>query len=410
MAVRMASIVAGSGDPAEALADLERQLGEQFGEADGPHFAFVFYHDSHDDDAVKGVLSRGLPHARFIGGTSSRGLVGGDGLVEGAPVGLLTVTDPDGSYGVGVAAFDDDPAAAAEAALNAALHDADAVGELPELVWVYQTPGNEDVVLEGLKRVVGDRCPIIGGTAVDDGIFGNWRLLAESGILHDGVAVAVLFPSGGVGVAFQGGYEPVGLSGVVTQIGPVKRGGSDPRLSDVIAAIDDRPAAEVYDEWRGGILDPDWRTAGQDIKDLTSNDPLGIGFADGGGVTYFRLLQPAEVLADGGLRSYAAVRLGDRVHVMRGTKDGLVRRAASVVASATGTVQRASGAVAGGIVIYCVGCRIAVDDGIDRVVAALDGGFRGRPFLGCFTAGEQGPVLGNAIHANLMISAVVFGE
>lgn len=407
MSVHVTSLVAGGADPGETLTDLDRKLATI---DNPPDFAFVFYNDVHDDRALLDFLSARLPGTRLLGGTSSRGLVDGDGLTDRVPVGLLTLTDPDGSYGVGAAPFGDDPAAAAEQALRNALRDADAVGELPELVWVYQTPGSEEAVLDGLKRLVGDRCPIVGGTSVDDGVHGHWRLLSRSGILDEGVVIAALFPSGGVGVAFQGGYEPVGLSGIVTEIGPTQHGVDDVRVSNVIVTIDGRPAAEVYDEWRGGILQPGWQGVGQDIMMETSNDPLGIEIEGEAGVSYFRLLQPGFVLADGSIKCFAAVRLGDRVHVMRGSKDGLVRRAASVVASATGTVRRLSGAVAGGLVVYCVGCRLAVGDGIGRVVDALGEGFDGHPFIGCFTGGEQGPVLGHAIHANLMISAVVFGE
>lgn len=409
MAVQMHSVVAGGEDHAEAVAELDRRLAETFPAGSSPDLAFVFYSHAHDDAAVLDCLARRLPGTRLIGGVSGHGLVDEHGLNSEAPIGLIAVTDADGAYGVGSAPFGDDPAAAAEQALTAALEDADAVGELPELIWIYQSPGCEEVVLAGLKRLVGDRCPIVGGTAVDDELRGDWRLLSHDGVLVDGVVVAALFPSGGVGVAFQGGYEPVGLSGVVTAVGESRRGASNPSLSDVILTIDGRPAAEVYDEWRGGMLSAHWRVHGQDIDRMTTNDPLGIAIEAPGGITYFRLIQPRAVGTDGCLRTYAAVRVGERVHVMRGSQDGLVRRAAAVVTSAAVAARSGGQEVAGGIVVYCVGCRLAVGTEIGRVVDALDAGFAGRPFVGCFTGGEQGPMLGKAIHANLMISAVVFG-
>ena len=56
-------------------------------------------------------------------------------------------------------------------------------------------PGAGRAVIEGLRRIVSDRCPIIGGSSADDDIGGRWRRSAD-GPLCDGLVVGVLFPSG----------------------------------------------------------------------------------------------------------------------------------------------------------------------------------------------------------------------
>ena len=72
-------------------------------------------------------------------------------------------------------------------------------------------------MIEGLRRVVGDRCPIIGGSAADNAVAGKWRQIGPDGPMNDGLVVGVVFSSGGIGFAFQGGYEPSGHNGVVTR-------------------------------------------------------------------------------------------------------------------------------------------------------------------------------------------------
>lgn len=66
--------------------------------------------------------------------------------------------------------------------------------------------------------------------------------------------------------------------------------------------------------------------------------------------------------------------------------------------------------VAGGLVIYCAGCRLAVGDELDAVRQQLNEAFDGAPNVAAFTFGEQGCLLGGENHHdNLMISAAVFG-
>lgn len=407
MPVRIDSFVAAGVTPEASLADVGGRLAAM--EA-APHCIFAFYHEDIDDVELHRLITERLPDVTVIGGTSSHGLISPGGIVGGYTVGMLAIFDPDGRYGAAGMPLGDDPVGAAQAALHQALINADAEGELPELVWVYQAPGTEELVLDGIKRVVGDRCPIVGGSASDENISGKWRQLAPQGSLSNGVAVAVLLPSGGVSVAFQGGYEPTGASGLVTAVVPGPHRSDGEGLSNEIISISGRPAAEVYDEWCGGLLAEDWRENGQDIKRLTVGDPLGVAVAKFGAVTYFQLVQPGAVTPEGHLRTYTGVESGARVYAMRGSRRGLIRRASRVVATATSEIRSDNFEVAGGLMVYCAGCRLAVGEGITDVADAVRAEFGGSEFLGVFTGGEQGPVFGRAIHANLMISAVVFGR
>jgi hypothetical protein len=314
---------------------------------------------------------------------------------------------------VASAAFGPDPASTAQHTLLAALRAADAEGELPELVWVYQAPGQEEAVLAGLRRVVGDRCPIVGGSAASVSDHGHRRQLASNGPLSDGLVIGVLFPSGGVTVAYGGGFEPTGDSGIVTALGgdpaPVDAPDGTRRGRHVLT-IDDRPAADVYNDWTGGQLPTDAMTDGGFIAADSAWWPLGTVTGSASALTLYRPVHVSTVTPDRGLTTYAEVQEGLRVYAMRGTKPNLIQRAGRVASTALSELEDESREPAGALMVYCVGCRMAVGGDVDQVAASARDGFGRTGFLGCFTAGEQGPAMGVNVYANLMISAIVFGR
>ncbi|MGP1666214.1 MAG: FIST C-terminal domain-containing protein, partial [Rhodanobacter sp.] len=101
---------------------------------------------------------------------------------------------------------------------------------------------------------------------------------------------------------------------------------------------------------------------------------------------------------------------GTRLFSMRGEKRRLIERAGRVAAAATATLAGGVENLAGGLVVYCAGCMLAVGDQMSEVSEVVSASFDGQPFLGCFTFGEQGAVLDTNAHGNLMISAIAFGR
>lgn len=409
MPVDIQAFVTSCQDAAGALAELDAQL--DAGDV-RPDCIFAFYSPSHDDAALHAWLQATFPGVPVIGGSSSAGVMSGRGLAGEHAIGLLTVSDPDGGYGVAATPLGDDPATAAQQALTRALAAADASGELPELVWTYQHPGREEQVIEGLRRVVGDRCPIVGGSsAAQDGV-ARWLQLGPDGPMTQSLVVAALFPSGGLSFTYQGGFEPTGETGVVTQLGTADPAGDGVILGADrhILQIDGEPAAEVHNRWTGGNLPADTIRDGGQITAASAFWPFGVPTGDAGALTYYRLIHVDQVTPQQGLKTFAGVTEGTRLHAMRGSKDGLVNRASRVAATAVAQLTDEGVQPAGALMAYCVGCRMALADDIARVPGAAKTGFGPVPFLGMFTAGEQGQAMGHNVHGNLMISAVVFGR
>ena len=392
--VSIRSFAAAGSDTVAVLDEIEREITKRRA---GVHFAFAFFGCGHDGTKIHAFLRNLFPGTAFLGGTSCSGVMTDARLWDKNSIGLLLIDDAEGQYGVSAAAFTDDPAATARAALHAALKHASRPGELPALIWVYQAPGHEEETMDGLRSVVGDRCPIIGGSSADDAVISLWHQIGPEGLFENGIAVAVLFPSGGIGTAFQGGYEPAGPSGIVT-----KGRGRE------IVEIDGKPAARVYDEWSNGILGDKIERGGNVLKETTMH-PLAVETGDIRGVPQYLLIHPNAVTPDGALTTFAAIEEGTHVYSMRGNRKRLMERAGHVAAQAVAQLPGGPDWLAGGLMVYCAACQMAVGDQMRDVAHEVADNFRQRPFLGCFTFGEQGCICEHNAHGNLMISAVAFG-
>lgn len=386
---------------AQALAQLDRDMPQS---ADA---AVIFYDCQHDAVAVQAHLRARYPRAALIGGSSHGGVLDRDGVAGPGSIGVLTIEDADGAFGAAIRDKGTDPAAAAEQAVRDAIDDAGCTGELPDLIWIYQSPGGEEAVLEGMRRVVGDRCPIVGGSSADDDLSGAWTQLGPDGVHAAGLAVMAFFPGGDTSVVFRGGYEPSGQSGVVTAVANAQDMSAKAETGRIITQIDGRPAAAVYNDWIGGGISQHLDEGGFILADTTMR-PLAVETGEHLGVSQYRLIHPEAVLPGQALTTFADVSLGDRLQCMRGERHFLVSRAGSVVQQASAD-REDTGPPAGALVVYCGGCRMAIGAQEQGLAQAIAQAIPDAPFLACFTFGEQGPLSGRNTHGNLMISAVIFG-
>jgi hypothetical protein len=377
-----------------------------------PHIVCAFYDSEIDDEAIFDFVRSRWPAAALLGGTSCNGVMSDRGLERAGSIGMLLLEDAKGSYGTAAVKLQADVAGCAEHALHAALANAGCAGELPELIWIYQAPGREEAVIEGLRQVVGDRCPIIGGSSADNDIAGKWRQLGPDGSLTDGLVVGVFFSSGGIGFGFQGGYEPTGARGIVTRVGFDPAGHSGPvtkAAGRLIISIDNEPAAEVYNRWVGGILSAKLAEGGSILMDTTMC-PLAIDAGKIEDVTHYRLIHPERITPGGALSTFAMIEEGAQLHSMRGNKARLIARAGKVASAAAASLPGGIADLAGGLIVYCAGCMLAVGDQMPEVAKTIADSFNSMPFIGCFTFGEQGLMLDKNVHGNLMISAIAFGK
>lgn len=336
------------------------------------------------------------------GATSCLGAMTHDGPAPGASA--FAIHDPEGAYGTALGPLTTDMRTAAREATTRALIAADRVSEYPDLVWVAATPGEEEAVLAGIGDVVGADVPIIGGSAADNTLAGDWYVLDGLNHAQAGVVVSVLFPSRPVSFAYQNGYAPTAQTGTITKAQARK-----------IFEIDDRPAMEVYADWTGGEIP---HTPGTSPPRAILSDstmwPLGRDIDGLGPVPFYLLAHPAVAHGDGSIDLFATVVPGEKITLMQGTKQSLIERAGRVASLARKNSDTDDTAVparpAGALMIYCGGCMLHVQSDLRQVVQGVNAALDGAPFLGAFTFGEQGTLIrGGNRHGNLMISCIVFG-
>ncbi len=368
-----------------------------------PQLAIVLYDTTHDDLMIHAQLRELLPATRLIGGTSFNGFMSEVGVFPAGSIGLMMIEDEQGNYGVAAAPKGADPSATAERLVHEALADADCAGQIPEAIWIFQAPGDEERVLEGVHRVLQDGCPVYGGSVADNDVSGKWREMATSGVMDDGIVIAVMFPSGALGHAFQGGCSPSGPSGVVTAVADTHGAGSGRE----IVSIDNRPAAHVFNEWIGGAVD-DEVAHGGDIMAKTVLHPLAIQIEQDGDTPHYLLVCTVCITPEGHLRTLTNLRQGQRIYLMQGNPRRLVQRAGSV---ASCSLRQLGGSCPprGALLAFCGVLRIAVGDALPEAAESIRASLGNIPFLSAFTFGEQGVVSGRNLHGNLMISVMSFG-
>ncbi len=353
----------------------------------------------HMNCALDAAPLRDLSHIPALhGATSCLGAMTNVGTNNG--VVAFAIDDAEGAYGTAMVPYENDPQEAARQATLKALSRADRMGERPEIIWVSGTPGVEEAVLAGIESVTGTDVPIIGGSAADNSVAGDWFVFDDTLHSQAGVVVSVLFPSAPVSFAYQNGYSPTAHSGVVTQVEGRR-----------IKQIDGRPALDVYSGWTGGqvVADPAM-TEPQTILSASTLWPLGREIAQVGDVPFYLLAHPAMAQMGGEMDLFATVDQGETLTLMSGTIEGLVDRAGRVATLARASGRAADRPIAGALMIYCGGCMLTVRDELPKVVKGVDAALDGAPFAGAFTFGEQGALVGAGNrHGNLMISCIVFG-
>ena len=355
---------------------------------------------THDLTLLQSALAQKFS-CSIHGMTSCLGVMSDQGSTVGgaAGIGVFAICDDDGDFATAAERFENSALDSAKRATERALVLADREGEIPELIWVSSSPGNEEEILAGICEVVGPDVPIIGGSAADNTVEGNWSLFDRHEIFDNGVVLSVFFPTKQTADVFQNGYSPTEHSGVVTR-------SSGRRIFE----IDGCPAADVLNEWTRGEVIPERFDEPTAILSESTLWPLGSVIQTKEDREDYILIHPSGVNPDRSIDVFANVHEGQRITQMNGTKDSLIARAGGVATLSRSALERDNTELSGALVVFCGGCMLAVQDRVDEVADAVSNALGGVPFLGVFTFGEQGRMqTGGNLHGNLMISCVAFG-
>ena len=367
-----------------------------------PDFLLVAYTVHHQPEDLRRALAEQFPETVVLGGSSCRGVATDEGLFGfgEAALGTLAIHDKDGDFGAAVVEFSDGMTVQESVAfaVKRAQETAGRPGEVPDLVWVQSSPGKEELVIAGLRRVLGRSVLIAGGSAADEAVAGDWSLFDRAVVRQTAVGIALLYTDSDVTHRFQSGYLPTKYSGTVTRAS-----------GRILAEIDGQPAAKVYDAWTDGTISAALSDPSKIILADTSWHPLGkptvrLSPGDDLSVDYFCLVHPERVGQNGELHLYADIDVGTQITLMKSGPSELIERTADVVRSSV-----PENPPAGALMVFCAGCMLALGDDIQLAAAESRSAFGEAPFMTIFTFGEQGSqVNGVQQHGNLMVSATVF--
>jgi hypothetical protein len=367
-----------------------------------PTFLFVLSTSEYNNEILLRELNTLFVSSKIMGGTSCIGLLTENGFCSDKrrALGLFGIKDDSSaSYGVAALPISSDPQLTGQEVIRKALENAERPGELPTMILVTSAPGHEEALMNGIMNVVGEQVPIFGGTSADNSISGLWQQFCGDAILQNGIAVAAIYTSQPLGYAFHSGYMPTEHVGTITEVN-----------GRIVSTIDNKPAAEVYNQWTDNLLQDVLGTHANTLG-LSTMHPLGREIGKIGNIPYYTLSHPNEIFEDGSMSCFSNFSLNDKVVLMSGTKHSLKTRIKRVIHLAKENFSLSSDKKPkGAFIIYCAGCFLAIQDEIQEVTDAIHSELPSEPYIGMFSFGEQGCLFGGENrHGNLMISAVIFG-
>lgn len=370
-----------------------------------PDFAVLFSTVGYNPDKVLNEVKRLLPGVQIYGGTSCLAVQTRDGFHAGdnGSLALLAVATEAITFGVGGVSIDEFSSAkeAGKAAIQAAI---DAAGEkgarAPKLVLMTGSVGREEELLAGIEEVIGKDVPVLGGSAGDNDITGKWRQFANERVYSNGISLTAIYTDLKVGWAYEAGYLRSENTGTVTRA-----------EGRIIYEIDNQPAAEIYNDWTGGLVTEELKTGGS-ILSVASYYPL-ARIIRKDGKEYTLLIHPRSINAiDHSLEVFANIEEGTEVLLMHGDWELLLNRARTTPTKALESESISKEDVSFGIGTYCAGTMLAIpEEERPKIPVLVKTAIGDAPFIGIFTFGEQGHIRGvGNLHGNLVNSMIVFSE
>jgi len=373
-----------------------------------PEFIVLYTTADYGEQEAARTLRSRFPEAKLFGMNVYKGVFSSDGLHIGerGSLAIMGFSGGDLAYGVGIRKVPDgaDVTSITKGVLEDAARDAGkTLGDVPSVVLLAPVKGAEDAAVAGVGAVMPAHVPLVGGTPCDDR-FGQGTVIGTDTMCKGGVVVGLIYSQRKIGASFYSGFVGKRMSGEITS--------GDGRM---LKGIDNRPAQEVYREWANGYFD-DIDSSKESVVVMSSAlCPLARAVRLPSGKMRYVPVRPWRFNPDGSLNMGGDIHSGETIYYVEATKRALRQRAGLVAREAMVTGRIKMNEVAGGLHIYCAGAAktLGLGDGDDtgKMVAEIRDTMDGKPFIGGFTAGEQGNIPGYGFfHGNLMSSMVVFSE
>lgn len=212
-------------------------------------------------EVIKGIQSNFK--GPIIGGTSSDGIIIPEGFItsENGFVGMMALEDKNMTVGVACHESGKDARAIGRKVAIEAVENAKTT-RAPAYFYMIASPKEEEEYLMGIQDVIG-RVPMFGGSAADDKIEGNWKIICNDKIFTDGVAVAFFYADNEIVTKFTGAYRETNNIGLITEV----------KKDRTLVSIDGISALRKYANWTN--TSPSSLT-GNKLLEKSTTKPLGV--------------------------------------------------------------------------------------------------------------------------------------
>ncbi len=371
-----------------------------------PRFIVLYTTAEYGEQEIAKTLRARFPEAKLVGMNSYKGVFTSDGLHIGkrGSLAILGFSGGDLVFGIGARQVPKGGNAMAitkEVFAEAAIDAGKTLKDKPSVIFLGAMKGQEDAIVKGISNIFPQDVPLVGGTHCDNS-FGQGYVIGNDKIYKPGIIVALIYSKGRIGSGFNSGFVGKKKSGKITAC-----------TGRLLKEIDGRPAVEVYREWAHGHFD-NINSSKKPVMVMSSAVcPLAKAIRLSNGNLRYIPVRPWRFNPDGSLNMGGDVHKGDTIYYVEGNKIALQRKTAVVVRKSMVNGKIKIKEVAGGLHIYCAGAAktlgLEKDGATAKMITDIHKTMDGKPFIGGFTAGEQGAIPGYGFfHGNLMSSMVVF--
>ncbi len=334
-----------------------------------PKVGLLFTSVKYDQNEVLRGIKSVNSDMRVLGVTSSGAIMTPDGIISGDNgfAGMMVLDDNELNVGVASSERGSDPRETGRKITREAMKMA-GKPHAPVAFAMFASPAEEEYYLKGIQDVIGE-VPMFGGSAADDAVVGDWKILCEDKSFADGCAVALFYTTKAIKNVFTGAYEETDNVGIVTKVENDRK----------IVEIDHVPALKKYAEWTG--MNPD-ELMGQNL--LAASIPYALGVKSiQGDLTAVR--HPMVGNPDYSFNVGAKVAEKTAIIQLKNDVDGLIKGAADTVKEVKKDFDPAAL-----FLVHCGGRKLCIGDRVDEDFVAIKNAAGDTPFIVAFTFGEYG--------------------
>lgn len=380
-------ITAGKVSAAKTLKDLTN-----------PKLYFLYTSENNDiSNVIKGIKEEA--NCPIIGCTSSGGIIVSDGIIESENgfVGLLGLEDENLTVGLASHEAGKNARAIGRKVAIQAVENAKTT-RAPAYFYMVASPKEEEEYLMGIQDVIG-RVPMFGGSAADDNVEGNWKIICNDKVFNDGVAVAFFYTDNEILTSYTGSYKETNNIGLITEV----------KNERTLVSIDGISALRKYANWTN--IAPS-RLAGKKLLEASTTKPLGVKDPLGN----LTVIRHPMFANDMGTKTTTddTITLGNKVVEgtaiiqLEATIDELINSTGNTLKNLRKNMYTEPAAY---VLIHCAGRKLAIGDRLEEVYKQIVKEAKNTPFIMPFTFGEYGYDEHSAnICGGLMLSFTAIGK